>query len=67
MMRRDEAHELMIGTWLAMALLIEMLVDRGVVTREDLLLMFGNAELASRDTRRTAFSAMRLIVERGFG
>jgi hypothetical protein len=67
MLEQTETQELLLGTWVAVALLVEMLVDRGLVPREELLLLLGSAEVLACDSRRTALAALRLLVERGFG
>jgi hypothetical protein len=63
----QETPELLLGTWVTMALLVEILIDRGTVTREELLCLLAQAEGLSRDRRRTAIAGVRLLVERGFG
>ena len=63
----DETHELLIGTWIAMALVVEMLIEQELVSREELLLLLSRAETAARDRRSTALAGLRLLVERGFG
>ena len=63
----DETRELLIGTWVAMALVVEILIEQELVSREELLLLLSRAETAARDRRSTAIAALRLLVERGFG
>jgi hypothetical protein len=50
-----------------MALIVETLIDRGIVTREELLCLLAQAEGLARDRRRTAIAGIRLLIERGFG
>ena len=63
----DETRELLIGTWIAMAMVVEMLIEQELVSREELLLLLSRAETAARDRRSTAIAGLRLLVERGFG
>ena len=63
----DETRELLIGTWVSMAMVVEMLIEQDLVSREDLLLLLSRAEAAARDRRYTAIAGLRLLVERGFG
>jgi hypothetical protein len=63
----DETRELLVGTWVAMALVVEMLIEQELVSREELLLLLSRAETAARDRRSTAIAGLRLLVERGFG
>ena len=61
-----ETRELLLGTWIALALIVEVLIDEMDLSREDLLLMIGSAEALARGKRRTALSGIRLLIERGF-
>ena len=63
----DETRELLVGTWVSMAMVVEMLIEQDLVSREDLLLLLSRAEAAARDRRSTAIAGLRLLVERGFG
>jgi len=63
----DETRELLIGTWVGIAMIVEMLIDQGLVSREDLLVLLSRAQMAARDRRSTALAGLRLLVERGFG
>ena len=63
----DETRELLIGTWVGVAMVVEMLIEQDLVSREDLLLLLSRAEAAARDRRSTAIAGLRLLVERGFG
>jgi len=63
----DETRELLIGTWIAMAMVVEMLIEQELVSREELLLLLSRAEGAAGDRRSTAIAGLRLLVERGFG
>lgn len=60
-------RELLLGTWIAMALVVEALISHEPVEREDLLLLLSDAEAVAHDQRRTAIAALRLLIERGFG
>jgi hypothetical protein len=63
----DETRELLIGTWIAVAMVVEMLIEQELVSREELMLLLSKAEAAARDRRSTAIAGLRLLVERGFG
>ena len=63
----DEARELLLGTWIGVAIVVEMLIARQLVHREELMLLLSQAQTASSDRRSTAFAALRLLIERGFG
>ena len=63
----DETRELLIGTWVAVAMIVEMLIEQELVSREDLLLLLSRAQMAASDRRSTAIAGLRLLVERGFG
>jgi len=62
----DEIRELLIGTWIAVAMVVEMRIEQELVSREELLLLLARAEAAARDRRSTAIAGLRLLVERGF-
>jgi hypothetical protein len=61
-----EARELLIGTWIGIALLADTLIEHGVLSREELLLPLSQAEEAASDKRRTALAGLRLFISRGF-
>jgi hypothetical protein len=63
----DETRELLIGTWVGVAMVVEMLIEQELVSREDLLLLLSRAQMAAPDRRSTAIAGLRLLVERGFG
>jgi len=63
----DETRELLIGTWVGVAMVVEMLIEQELVSREDLLLLLSRAQMATSDRRSTAIAGLRLLVERGFG
>ena len=48
-------------------MVVEMLIEQDLVSREDLLLLLSRADAAARDRRSTAIAGLRLLVERGFG
>jgi hypothetical protein len=62
----DETRELLIGTWIAVALIVEVLIKRYDVPREELLLLLAEAEAAAKGKRTTALAGLRLLIERGF-
>jgi hypothetical protein len=62
----DQSGDLLIGTWVAIALIGSVLVKKGVVARDELLEVFDDAETASlnMDRRHVAMGAVRIFVER---
>jgi hypothetical protein len=62
----EEARELLIGTWIGVALLAEALTERGVISKEELLFTLSQAEEAASNKRRTALAGLRLLISRGF-
>ncbi len=63
----QETRELMLGTWIAVALIVESLIDGGAIPREELLCLLAKAEELAQNRRRTAIAGVRLLIERGFG
>jgi hypothetical protein len=63
----DEVRELLVGTWTGIALLIESLVQARAVERGDLVLPLSQAEALAKDRRRIALTALRKLIEDGFG
>jgi methylthioribose-1-phosphate isomerase len=63
----DETREPLIGTWTAVAMIMEMLIEQELVSREELMMLLSKAEAATHDRRSTAIAGLRLLVERGFG
>jgi hypothetical protein len=61
-----EARELLIGTWIGIALLADTLIEHGVLSKEELLLPLSQIEEAASDRRRTALAGIRLLISRGF-
>ena len=61
-----ETRELLIGTWIGIALIADTLIEHGVLSREELLLTLSQIEEAARDKRRTALAGLRLLITRGF-
>ena len=61
-----EARELLIGTWIGVALIADTLVEHGILSREELLLILSQTEEAASDKRRTALAGLRLLISRGF-
>ena len=66
MTRTISRENLLIGTWVAIALIGSVLVKKGVVARDELLEIFDDAETASlnMDRRHVAMGAVRIFVER---
>ena len=46
---------------------VEMLVAKELISREELLLLLGDAEDAVCRERRTSLAGLRMLIERGFG
>jgi hypothetical protein len=63
----QETRELLLGTWIGVALVVEMLVAKDLISREELLLLLGDAEDAVCRERRTSLAGFRMLIERGFG
>ena len=61
-----EIRALLSGTWGVLAMLIEILIDDDLVSREELLLILSRAERSAMDQRATVFSGLRLLIESGF-
>jgi hypothetical protein len=62
----DEARELLIGTWIGIALLADTLIEHGMISKEELLLNLSQTEEATSNKRRTALAGLRLLISRGF-
>jgi hypothetical protein len=63
---RDETRELLVGTWIGIALIAEILIQQGAARREDVVSALSNAEALSRDGRRIALTALRKLTQDGF-
>ncbi len=61
-----ETRELLIGTWIGIALIADTLIEYGVLSREELLQTLSQTEEAASDKRRTALAGLRLLISRGF-
>jgi hypothetical protein len=64
--QREETRELMMGTWIGIALIVEMLISHNLIDREDLLLLLSQFEAAAPGIRGTALAGIRAFIERGF-
>ena len=64
---RQEMYELLLGTWTGVALVAEILIERELICRDDLLCVFAQAEAEARDRRGTAIVGIRMLMELGFG
>ena len=62
----EEARELLIGTWIGVALLADTLIEHGAISKEEVLLTLSQAEEAASNNRRTALAGLRLLISRGF-
>ena len=62
----DEARELLVGTWIGIALIAEVLIQQGAARREDVVSVLSDAEALARDRRRIALTALRKLTKDGF-
>ena len=62
----SEARELLIGTWIGIALLADTLIEYGFLSKEELLQPLSQIEERAPDRRRTALAGLRLLISRGF-
>ena len=64
--RSDPMKEMLLGTWMAIALLGKALTDSGLVDSDELIEVFGTAEHHTRnmDERYRSFRAVRVVLER---
>ena len=65
-MESNEARELLIGTWIGIALLADALIERRILSKRELMLLLSQTGEASSDNRRTALAGLRLLISRGF-
>jgi len=63
---REENRELLMGTWIGIALIVELLIAQGILDREKLLLLLGEFEAVAPGWRKTALAGLRAFIERGF-
>ncbi len=63
----QETRELLLGTWIGVSLLAEILIDRELICRGDLVGVLEQAIAIARGGRRTAIAGMCLLIESGFG
>lgn len=61
-----EARELLIGTWIGIALLADTLIEHRVLSKEEMLRLLSQIEEAASGNRRTALAGLRLLISRGF-
>lgn len=61
---RDDARTLLLGTWTAIALIVEVLIQQAVIPRYELLETLQEAQALAQDDRRTAIVAVRMLIER---
>jgi len=64
---RDEIRELLIGTWTGIALIGELLIQRGSLRREDIVSALCDAERLAKDHRRISLTALRKLMEMALG
>jgi hypothetical protein len=63
----DEFLELLLGSWIGVALIAEALIRAGVVRRDELLLPLADAVALAKDRRVTSLAAMHKLISEGFG
>ena len=59
-----ETRELLLGTWIGVALIIEMMIEEFDLPRENLLLMLSRAQATVAGPQRTALAGIQMLVER---
>lgn len=59
-----ETRELLVGTWIGVALIVEVLIARYDLPREEVLLLLADAETAAKGERCTAIAGMRALIDR---
>ena len=62
----EEVQELLVGTWIGVALIADMLIENTVLSKEELLWTLSQIEEAASDNRRTALAGLRRLISRGF-
>jgi hypothetical protein len=60
--RGDELRESLVGTWFAVALILELLIASEIAEREYVAALLSELENRARPERRTALSAIRKII-----
>ena len=64
----DELREMLAGTWLAMAAVAELLIQRRLVPRSELVSFLSGVEFCAVDrSRRSAIAAVRRLIESELG
>ena len=69
-MRTSEAEdfrELLAGTWIGVALIAEYFIQTGTADRFQVAGVLSQAEALAQHPRRIPLTAMRKLIERGFG
>jgi hypothetical protein len=60
--RGDEQREALVGTWFAVALIVELLIASEVTERGYIIALLSELENGARPERRTALAAIRKII-----
>ncbi len=63
----QETRELLLGTWIGVSLVAEILIHRELICRDDLVCVLEQAMARAQGGRRTAIAGMWLLIESGFG
>jgi hypothetical protein len=61
----EEICELLVGTWTGIALITEILIQKGAAQRRDIVSLLSDAERVAKDRRRTALTALRKLLNKG--
>jgi hypothetical protein len=62
-----ETRELLLGTWTGMALIVDILIEEGLLGREEMITVLSAAGALAKDDRRIALRALCALIEHGFG
>ena len=60
----EEVRELFIGTWTAVALITEALIQQALVSRSELLDVMQDAQSLAGDQRATSIAGVKMLIER---
>ena len=66
-MAPEEIRELLLGTWIGVALIADALIRAGLVSREDITEPLEAAEAIFTDQRRVALRALGGLIRDGLG
>jgi hypothetical protein len=58
----NEMRELLVGTWTGIALIADVIIQKGVVPRDEFIATLSDAEALAKDRRRVSLSALRKLI-----